>query len=213
MTYAYLKLGAFDNEVNDLTLDVIPLQLISVGVNVQRTVPSMAIPLSSIALGESLTVGIDLGMASKVLTLNGVITSTTLKRSHSKNGDSPRAVIFTPQEIAQMIASNVDSSGLAKYQTMNELTVFIDSAVSSTYTQRGTTNPLGTIQIPFNFASRGVALEKDNEGVIQPISTISDVDRGGDGLSGFIESFDFSFNAEATDIEFNMTFKQATIFP
>ena len=36
MTYAYLKLGAFDNEVNDLTLDVIPLKLISVGVSVQQ---------------------------------------------------------------------------------------------------------------------------------------------------------------------------------
>ena len=208
MTYAYLKLGAFDNEVNDLTLDVIPLKLVSVGVNVQRTVPSMAIPLSSIALGESLTVGIDLGMASKVLTLNGVITSTTLKRSHSKSGGNPVSRTFTPQEIAQMIASNVDSSGLAKYQTMNELTVFIDSAVSSTYTQRGS-----TIQIPFNFASRGLPLEKDNEGVVNPISTISDVNRGGDGLSGFIESFDFSFNAESVDIEFNMSFRQATIFP
>ena len=208
MTYAYLKLGAFDNEVNDLTLDVIPLKLVSVGVNVQRTVPSMAIPLSSIALGESLTVGIDLGMATKVLQLQGFITETTLKRSHSKSGGNPVSRTFTPQEIAQMIASNVDSSGLAKYQTMNELTVFIDSKVDSIYGQRAS-----TIQIPFNFASRGLPLEKDNEGVINPISTISDVNRGGDGLSGFIESFDFSFNAESTDIEFNMTFKQATIFP
>ena len=208
MTYAYLKLGAFDNEVNDLTLDVIPLKLTSVGVNIQRTVPAMAIPLSSIALGESLTVGVDLGMASKTLALSGFITETALKRSHSKDGDTPRTVTFTPQEIAQMIAANVDSSGLAKYQTMNELTVFINSNVSSTYTQRGS-----TIQIPFNFASRGVALEKDNEGVVNPVSSISDVDRGGDGLSGFIESFDFSFNAEAIDIEFNMTFRQAAIFP
>jgi len=213
MTYAYLKLGAFDNEVNDLTLDVIPLKLVSVGVAVQRTVPAMPIPLSSIALGESLTVGVDLGMATKTLTLAGFITATTLKRSHSKSGVTPVSRTFTPQEIAQMIAANVDSSGLAKYQTMNELTVFIDSAVNSIYGQRGTTSPLETIQIPFNFASRGLPLEKDNEGVVNPISSISDVDRGGDGLSGFIESFDFSFNADSVDIEFNMTFRQATIFP
>ena len=203
MTYAYLKLGAFDNEVNDLTLDVIPLKLVSVGVAVQRTVPAMAIPLSSIALGESLTVGVDLGMASKTLTLNGFITETSLLRSHTTGTRT-----FTPQEIAQMIAANVDSSGLAKYQTMNELTVFINSKVDSQWGQRGS-----TIQIPFNFASRGSALEKDNSGVVLPMSSISDVNRGGEGLSGFIESFDFSFNAEAIDIEFNMTFRQAAIFP
>lgn len=206
--YVYLKLNAFDESSTDLSLDTIPLLVSTVGISIQRTVPAMPIPLSSIARGESITVGVDLGMAAKTITLGGVLRETTIKRSHSKNGDTPRAVIFTAQEIAQMIAANVDSSGLAKYQNFNELVVFINSNVSSTYTQRGS-----TIQIPLNFASRGIALEKDNELVAFPFSTISDVDRGGEGIKGFIESFDFTLDGESIDIAFNMTFRQAIIFP
>lgn len=208
MSYVYLKLNAFDNSTNDLSLDVIPLLVSTVNVQIQRTVPAFPIPLSSIARGESITVGVDLGMASKSITLGGVIRDMSLKRSHTKSSGSPIARDFTAHEVAQMIGANVDSSGLAKYQNINELTIFIDSKVSSTYTQRSS-----TIKIPLNFASRGIALEKDNELVAFPFSEISDVNEGGEGIKGFIESFDYTLDAETVEVAFNMTFRQASIFP
>ena len=212
MTYVYLKLNVFDRDTNDLSLDTIPLNVSTVEVQIQRTVPAFPIPLSSLAKGESITIGADLGMASKTITLAGFISSTILKRSHSKLGGNPVSRTFTAHEMAQMIASNVDSSGLAKYQNMNELTVFIDSAVSSQYAQRGGLEPLATTQIPLNFASRGDALEKDNERVPFPATDFPD-DTTGEGIYGFIESFNFTLDAESVDISFNMSFRQASIFP
>ena len=212
MSYVYLKLNAFDRETNDLSLDTIPLDVTTVEVQIQRTVPAFPIPLSSLARGESITVGADLGMASKSITVSGFITETTLKRSHSKSNSNPVSRTFTAHEIAQMLASNVDSSGIAKYQNMNELTIFIDSAVSSQYQQRGSLDPLHTVQIPLNFASRGNPLEKDNERVPFPASDFPD-DTTGESIKGFIESFNFTLDAESVDISFTLSFRQATVFP
>ena len=208
----YLKLNAFDRETNDLSLDTIPLRVNSVQVGVTRTVPAFPIPLSSLAKGESITVGADLGMAAKTIQLAGFITTTDLKRSHSKSGGTPVTRTFTAHEIAQMIASNVDSAGIAKYQNINELTVFIDSAVNSQYQQRGTTSPLHTVNIPLTFASRGNALEKDNERVPFPASSFPD-DDSAESLKGFIESFNFTLDSETVEVAFNMSFRQANIFP
>ncbi len=208
----YLKLNVFDRETNDLTIDTIPLRVNSVQVNVSRTVPNFPIPLSSLGKGESITVGADLGMASKTITLSGFITETDLRRSHSKSGSTPVTRTFTAMEVAQMIASNVDSSGIAKYQNINELTIFIDSAVDSQYQQRGSTSPLHVIDIPLNFASRGNPLEKDNERVPFPHTTFPD-DTKEEGIKGFVESFDFTLDSETVEVGFNMNFKQANIFP
>ena len=208
----YLKLNAFDRETNDLSLDTIPLRVNSVEVAVSRTVPAFPIPLSSLAKGESITVGADLGMASKTISLSGFITTTDLKRSHSKSGGNPVTRTFTAHEIAQMIASNVDSAGIAKYQNINELTIFIDSAVNSQYQQRGTTSPLHTVNIPLTFASRGNALEKDNERVPFPASSFPDSDSA-ESLKGFIETFNFTLDSETVEVAFSMSFRQANIFP
>ena len=103
----YLKLNAFDRETNDLSLDTIPLRVNSVQVGVTRTVPAFPIPLSSLAKGESITVGADLGMAAKTIQLDGFITTTDLKRSHSKSGGTPVTRTFTAHEIAQMIQNHI----------------------------------------------------------------------------------------------------------
>jgi len=208
----YLKLNKFDRDTNDLSIDTIPLRVNSVQVSVSRTVPAFPIPLSSLAKGESVTVGADLGMAAKTISISGFITETTLRRSHSKSSGSPVSRTFTAHEIAQMIASNVDSAGIAHYQNINELTVFIDSAVNGQYQQRGTTNPLHTVNIPLNFASRGNPLEKDNERVPFPHTTFPE-DDSEESIKGFIETFNFTLDAETVEVSFDLSFRQATIFP
>jgi hypothetical protein len=68
------------------------------------------------------------------------------------------------------------------------------------------------IDIPLNFASRGNPLEKDNERVPFPHTTFPDNAKA-EGIKGFIESFDFTLDSETVEVGFNMTFKQANIFP
>jgi|TARA_R100000479_G_scaffold141629_2_gene77423 hypothetical protein len=207
MTYVYLKLNAFADDSTDLTLDTIPLRVTNVNVNIQRTVPSFAIPLSSLATGESITIGADLGMASKSLTITGFLVDAVVKRSHTTPAAGEDYPTFTAVELAQLIASSVDSSGIAEYQNINELIVLIDSNVDENYQMR--TNPT---QIPLTFAARGSANRKDNERV--PFPSAFPENMHSKGITGFIESFDFTLDAESpTEVSFNMSFKQATVFP
>ena len=148
MSYVYIKLNAFGKDSTDLNTDTIPLKVTSVSVSVNRQVLDFTVPLSSLATGESLTVGADFGAADKTISLQGFITDVSLTKSHTSG-----ALTFTAQEVAQMIAASVDSSSLAKYQNFNELVILIPSNIYSNYITRGT---LGTL-VPLTFSARGEA--------------------------------------------------------
>ena len=209
--YVYLKTNAFDS-LNGNQVDTIPLKVNTIGVSINRTVPSLPIPLSSLARGESETVAIDLGMASKEISINGVITSGTIRRSHTTTGSSPEnqiatAVNMTAVEMAQLISSGVDSSGLAKYQNFNELVFLYESNINENYIERSSVE-----RIPFTFASRGEALTLDNARVALPSNF--PVSQTSTGLSGFISSFSFSLDSEnPLEMTFDLTFVVARIFP
>ena len=204
--YVYLKINAFDSD-NGNSVDTIPLKVTQIGVNVSRSVPNLPVPLSSIARGEAETIAVDLGMGSKSINLSGFITNTTIKRSHTKTGAAFDEIKMTAQEMAQLIASGVDSSGLAHYQNFNELVFLIESNIDENYSERTT-----VARIPFTFASRGSALELDNERV--PLPSSFQTGETSTGVTGFIENFDFTISAESpTEIEFSMSFKVARIFP
>ena len=217
MSYVYLKLQSFSG--SDLTLNTIPLKVTSVGISVSKTIPAFPIPLSGVATGESITAALDLGMASKNISLTGVITDQQIKKTHA---GSTTNVIFTAHEVAQMIASGVDSTGFAKNQAFNELVVLMPSFVDSNYAQRtgvlssttivsGDSRDEGTL-IPFNFASRGGNDELDNIGVPAKISSFPDAQTD-TGLTGFIRSFTCNFEAEAFDLSFTLDFETAVIVP
>ena len=201
----FLKLNKHQGESNQI--DTIPLKVTSIGVDVSRTVPALPVPLSSIARGQSETIAVDLGMANKSISLQGVITSGRIRRSHTGTSPNYTAIDMTAQELAQLIASGVDSSGLAHYQNFNELVFLIESNIDANYVPRGSVT-----KIPFTFASRGSALEKDNERVILPADF--PVDETSTGLTGFIEQFGFTLDAEQPlEVGFNMSFRVANIFP
>jgi len=201
----FLKLNKHQGESNQI--DTIPLKVTSIGVDVSRTVPALPVPLSSIARGQSETIAVDLGMASKSISLQGVITSGRIRRSHTGTSPNYDAIDMTAQELAQLIASGVDSSGLAHYQNFNELVFLFESNIDENYVERGSVT-----KIPFTFASRGSPLEKDNERVILPADF--PVDETSTGLTGFIEQFGFTLDAEQPlEVGFNMSFRVATIFP
>ena len=201
--FVYLKLQ--NHSGSSASIDTIPLRVNTVSVSVDKTIPAIPVPLSGLATGESATVALDLGMSNKRISLNGFITETTIQRTHTKTGSTPDSLNFTPQELAQMIASGVDSTGLASYQAINELVVLIPSKVDENYSQVAERN------IPLTFASRGGALEKDNTNVVlaKPFPTSST----SSGLSGFIQNFSYEMTGESVDISFSMEFAVATVLP
>ena len=217
MSFVYLKLQ--EHRGTSTSVDVIPLKVTNVSVSVDKTIPNIPVPLSGLATGESATVALDLGMSNKRITLQGILLETTLERSHTSG-----SLIFTPQEVAQLIASGVDSTGAARYQAINELVVLMNSNVDEDYIDRGKkadspsdpsasslANGTLTEKIPFTFRSRGASLTKDNEFVVLarafPTSSTSQ------GLTGFIQSFSFELNSETVEVSFNMEFVVANVLP
>ena len=232
-TYVYLKLQS--NTDNSDTVNVIPLKANSVSISVSKTIPSFAIPLSGVATGESITAALDLGMAQKTISVQGIILDETITKTID---GSPKPLKFTAHEIAQMIASGVDSTGFAKNQAINELVVKIPSLVASDYNYIGTCSNSAYLNktdceansgtwtttagdsstredgrnIPFTFASRGANDELDNLGVPAKISSFPDKDTD-TGLTGFIRSFSCDISGEAYELTFSLEFETAIIVP
>tara|TARA_R110001606_G_scaffold56361_5_gene136677 strand:+ start:4939 stop:5592 length:654 start_codon:yes stop_codon:yes gene_type:complete len=217
MTYVYLKFGQYsETDSSDLTINTIPLNVTSVGVSVSKTIPAFPIPFSGIVTGESVTAALDLGMATKQIDLSGFISETTLRKTRTAfegEAEEETARVFTAHEIAQMIASGVDSTGLQNNQSMNELVILYPSNVDEKYRDRdnGGTGSRGHL-IPFNFASRGTEGFGDNDGVSFRGSKFPETSTS-TGMTGFIRSFSFNMEAEAVDLSFSMQFEVAVIGP
>ena len=212
MTYVYLKFKSYSG--TDLTLNTIPLKATSVDIQTSKTIPSFDVPFSGFITGESVTAALDLGMASKTVNIAGFITSDTIVKTLVSDSSTPTSRIFTPQEIAQMIHSGVDSTGIQKNQAFDELIVLIPSFVDSSYNQRAgvdTSDVSSGTLIPWTFSSRGGANIQDNSMVMHP-STFPDSSTEV-GMSGFIRSFNCSLTSEAVDISFTLDFQIATILP
>lgn len=210
MTYVYLKTQAYTG--TNLSLNTIPLDVSTVGITVTKTIPAFPVPLSGVAAGESITAALDLGMATKGISLGGTITDTLITKTI---GGVDTTLTFTAHEVAQMIAAGVDSTGFAKNQAFSELVILMPSFVDSNYAARAgiDTNDRSTgTLIPLTFGSRGGANSKDNKGVPTPFSVFPDASTDL-GLTGFVRSFTTNFEAEAFDLSFTLEFEVASVVP
>ena len=216
--YVYLKLKSFPDEDADVSLNTIPLRATNVSINVDKTIPSFPIPLSGLASGESVTAALDLGMSNKRISISGFIVDTELRRKHDKASETVLTRKFTGHEIAQMIASSVDSTGVAVNQAVDELVILIPSYVDSEYETRSglsadpSDTPEGSVPlIPFNFKSRGARNTKDN--LYVPLSgTFPDLPTD-TGMRGFISSFSHTLAADTIEIDFTLDFVVAAALP
>tara|TARA_R110002012_G_scaffold25820_1_gene84981 strand:+ start:1939 stop:2766 length:828 start_codon:yes stop_codon:yes gene_type:complete len=134
----------------------IALKCETVGISTTKDVMAMPIPLSGIFTGEANTQPIDLGIASKTITLGGIITEQQISKQF-KPDDLPKdkvdstvdvgvadrtytdvdgkhvIVNMTAQEICQLIHSYVDSSFAQVQQNLNNLIIFIPSRVGNDF--------------------------------------------------------------------------------
>ena len=85
-----------------------------------RSVAPIPIPFSGAVSGESQTLAIDLGIASKSIELGGIITDQVIKKRFT-NVETEVSVHLTAFEVAQLMHSAVDSSFLQKHQNVSEL--------------------------------------------------------------------------------------------
>ena len=150
--FVYLKLQKHSG--SSASIDTIPLRVNNIQFSVDKQIPAIVF-LSGLATGESATVALDLGMSNKRISLSGFITETPIQRSHTKTGSTPTTLNFTAHELAQLIASGVDSTGIASYQAVNELVILMDSKVDENYVDRGSTK-----RIPLTFTSRGFSIKR-----------------------------------------------------
>jgi len=201
MSYVYLKTKA---NGGSLTKNVIPLKVTSIGISVDKTIPSFPVPVSGLTFGESTTAALDAGMSSKQISIQGFILPETITKDGS-GGHSGTALNYTAHEIAQMIASGVDSTGAAIHQAFDELVFLIPSTVDENFAQVAERN------IPWTFSSRGAANELDNFRVPFPADfPTSSTDSG---VKGFIRQFSCDFTSDTVEVSFSMTFEVATVFP
>ena len=216
--YVFLRLGA--SKDNDVQVNTIPLKAETVTISTTKTIPSFDVPFSGIFSGESRTVAFNMGMASKQVSVTGVITDTTIIRRFNvmepkyfdKSEPNPSESSFnddtelnppivnetitidmTKEEIAQLIHSNTDGTALQKMQNMNQLIILMGSKVDSRYQYRNSDRSADLI--PFTFAARGYNDALDNQGATMALSDFPD-SATDEGLNGFVQSFSCDFNAE-----------------
>lgn len=233
--YVYLRLGS--SKEDDVLVNTVPLRATSVSVSTTKTVPSFDVPLSGLFSGESRTLAFNMGMASKAVTVQGIITDMAITRKFSE--DEPKhydssvedpddstltrsqmspalpsssnemTINMTKEEIAQLIHSNTDGTTAQTFQNMNELVILIDSKVDSRYQYRDKTNQTSS-QIPFTYSARGGRNRLDNKGALLFLTDFPDSSTAS-GLKGFVRSFSCDFNAEEpTEISFTLEFEIAT---
>ena len=210
VNYVYLKLGAGKQGAGDTTTNIIPLKVNKIGIGTSKTIPDMPVPFSGLLTGESVNVALDLGMAKKTINLSGFILESDITRKFGSDDAITRT--FTAIEIAQMIHSSVDSTGIQPYQAVNELIFLYDSKVANNYTQRTDAGgDLTSVLVPFNWHSRGERGKLDNFGAI--LSTPYPDDDNQTGLLGYIERFSCDIDSTTIDITFTLDFAIANVFP
>jgi len=152
--------------------------LLAESFNVQTTKqrPTFPIPGSAIITGESKTLSIDMAASTKTFQINGIITEQYITKKYTTGGrmdeTNPLAAneeypgkdgsevtrLFTPQEVAQLLHSALDSSFLQSYQNLTNMAVLVPSRVGYDYNYHSGVTEGTPIEhlplIPFSFKSR-----------------------------------------------------------
>ena len=199
------------NNSSPFNANRVALKADTIDISTNRTVPSFPLPFSGAITGESTTLAIDLGMATKSISIQGIITEQVITKID--DDDNVYTVKMTAQEVAQLLHSSVDSSFIQSQQNIGELTILIPSRVNNNYAlHAGTTvnTPLEELPlVPFTFASRIVDQENSLRAANFPDPiTGSNV---GKGVEGFIQTFGTNIVGGQPFITFNLTFEVALV--
>ena len=139
--------------MQDFQTNRIALKCDNISISTAKNIMSFPTPAVGIATGESVSLGLDLGMSTKSITLSGIITEQTIHKQFS-DGDLPLSAVdpldatktytnskgswvsvkMTAQEVVQLIHSYVDASFMQAHQNLNKLNILIPSKVGPNWT-------------------------------------------------------------------------------
>ncbi len=189
----------------------IMLKAENISIDTSRSVPQIPIPFSGTITGESTSLSIDMGIASKRISIQGIITDQYIKKNFDDN--TVVTVNLTAHEVAQLMHSAVDSSSFQQQQNFSRLFILYPSRVGDDYTYRSGTDA-NTAQdlcplVPFDYKSRA----KDaSPAQIGSFAGSTDGEDNYRGITGVVESFGTTITPGQPFVSFNLSFTQSFVF-
>jgi len=239
--YVMLELGrraSGDTTNTGFTTNRIGLLATSITITTNKQSLALSIPFSGVISGESQTLAIDAGMASKTITVQGMILDQTISKQN-KHGGKINAVNMTSHEVAQLLHSYVDSSFLHEDQNLSKLIILMPSRVDTNFKYRvdardtvgsdgntisyhETADPTELPLIPFTWANRDYDIPQTASGFKLSFGATpfpkevlkededNNVPTEIPGVTGFINDFNCEFaGQEGNTVTFNLTFTSA----
>ena len=200
----------------------ISLLATDVTISTNKTVMNIGVPFSGAVRGESLNLAMDIGMAQKTISIQGILIEQEITKKKDPQ-EKPKVRKFTSFELAQLIHSYVDASTFQDDQNMNKLVILMPSRVKENFSYH-TTGDSGSVNcetadeadlplIPFTWKNRGYDTEFTTQGTnaayFTPYDDTADVTVG---ITGFIKSFSCQFTGtDFPTVSFTMEFEEATV--
>ena len=197
---------------DDMETNRIGLLAESVSISTNKQSVALPIPFSGVVRGEATTINMDMGMASKTITIDGVIMDQSIRKDNTTGATD--LVTMSGAEIAQLIHSYVDSSALHEDQSISKLIILYPSRVTQDFVQRANIDadtperelPL----LSFSWANRKydvpswTILETKFSDIMETTGEIA-------GVTGFVDTFTTTHTGtDYPQITFNLTFTQAS---
>lgn len=206
----FLQFSEGNNTDDGAQSNRIMLKAESINIDTSRNVPQIPIPFSGTITGESTALSIDMGIASKRISVQGVITDQYVKKNI---GGTAVNVFLTAHEIAQLMHSAVDSSAFQKNQNFSRLFILYPSRVGDDYAYRtGVTSTTPQDEcplVPFDYKSRALDASPAQIGTFAGPTDGEDDYRG---ITGVVETFGTSITPGQPFISFNLSFTQSFVF-
>jgi len=197
----------------------ISLLATDVTISTNKTVMNIGVPFSGAIRGESLNLAMDIGMAQKTISIQGILIEQEIIKKKDPQ-EEPKVRKFTSFELAQLIHSYVDASTFQDDQNLNKVVILIPSRVNHEFNYHNSdaeTQDISELDlIPFSWKNR----EYDNDftaGVsggksyFTPTSTTK-TDEVSLGITGFIRSFSTTISGqEFPSVQFQLEFEEAMV--
>ena len=196
------------NDVGTGTVNRVALNALSVAISVSKTIPNIPVPMAGAVGGESVNLAFDMGLASKTVSISGILLEQSISKTKTTVGDAVTAT-FTPFELAQLIHSYVDSSSFQDDQNINKIIILIPSKVGNDFTARP------QVDIPFTFKNRVYdnSFTAFTDSPVEAFEADNAIgDRTFEGITGFVRSFSTTFAGEQPNsVEFQLEFEEAKV--
>ena len=220
--HVFLNLQSRNNDADTdgCIVNRIALKAESISISTTKNVLAMPLPFSGVVTGESSTLAMDFGVATKNISLSGILTDQTIKKKFENVPETIDQTAYsywssgivtaelTANEIAQLIHSYVDSSFLQDQQNFTSLIVLIESKMNKNYIFHNADK--STELIPFTYKTRGASDSELDAGPLQRGNFPDKVTTTqSDSLTGFVRSFNTTHTPGQPYIEFSLEFEVA----